>query len=130
MILIRFNFLQVFPPATTFVFATSFRGFSPTRPTERERGRVGEILGNEVVVFALLFKKKKNALLFLFTAHLPSRQTETANLVPRVLSYPPYPLSLSLSLSLSLRSVGRREPWERGCEIACVAGVERGRGRG
>ena len=91
MILMRFNFLQVFPPVPTFVFATSFRGFSPTRPTERERGRVGEILGNEVVVFALLFKKKKkkNALLFLFTAHLPSRQTETANLVPR------------------------REPWER-----------------
>ena len=71
MILIRFNFLQVFPPVPTFVFATSFRGFSPTRPTEQERGPVGEILGNEVVVFALLFKKKKkNALLFLFTAHL------------------------------------------------------------
>ena len=94
MILIRFTFLQVFPPVPTFVFATSFRGFSPTRPTERERGRVGEILGNEVVVFALLFK---NALLFLFTAHLPSRQTETANLVPR------------------------REPWERGCETASFA---------
>ena len=99
MILIRFNFLQVFPPVPTFVFATSFRGFSPTRPTERERGRVGEILGNEVVVFALLFKKKKiNALLFLFTAHLPSRQTETAKLVPR------------------------REPWERGCKTASFAG--------
>ena len=99
MILIRFTFLQVFPPVPTFVFATSFRGFSPTRPTERERGRAGEILGNEVVVFALLFKKKKkNALLFLFTAHLPSRQTETANLVPR------------------------REPWERGRETASFAG--------
>ena len=98
MILIRFTFLQVFPPVPTFEFATSFRGFSPTRPTERERGRAGEILGNEVVVFALLFKKKKNALLFLFTAHLPSRQTETANLVPR------------------------REPWERGCETASFAG--------
>ena len=77
MILIRFNFLQVFPPAPTFVFATSFRGFSPTRPTERDRGRVGEILGNEVV--------------------------ETANLVPRVLSYPPYP---TLSLSRSVGWVG------------------------
>ena len=101
MILIRFTFLQVFPPVPTFVFATSFRGFSPTRPTERERGRAGEILGNEVVVFALLFKKKKNALLFLFTAHLPSSQTETANLVPR------------------------REPWERGCETASSGTAQR-----
>ena len=64
MILIRFTFLQVFPPVPTFVFATSFRGFSPTRPTERERGRAGEIFGNEVGVFALLFKKKKNTLCF------------------------------------------------------------------
>ena len=69
MILIRVNFLQCFPPVPTFVFATSFRGFSPTRPTERERGRVGEILGNEVVVFALLFKKKKKEKRFAFSLH-------------------------------------------------------------
>ena len=67
MILIRFTFLQVFPPVPTFVFATSFRGFSPTRPTERERGRAGEIFGNEVGVFALLFKKKK--IRFAFSLH-------------------------------------------------------------
>ena len=70
MILIRFNFLQVFPPVPTFVFATSFRGFSPTRPTEQERGRVGEILGNEVVVFALLFKKTKKKTLCFFSSLL------------------------------------------------------------
>ena len=70
MILIRFTFLQVFPPVPTFVFATSFRGFSPTRPTERERGRAGEILGNEVVVFALLFKKKKKKTLSFFSSLL------------------------------------------------------------
>ena len=70
MILIRFNFLQVFSPVPTFVFATSFRGFSPTRPTERERGPVGEILGNEVVVFALLFKKKKRKTLCFFSSLL------------------------------------------------------------
>ena len=35
------------------VTATSFPGFSPTRPTERERGRVGENPGNEVVVTAV-----------------------------------------------------------------------------
>ena len=45
-----------------------------------------------------LKKKKKNALLFLFAAHLPSRQTETAKLVPR------------------------RELWERGCKTASFAG--------
>ena len=70
MILIRFNFLQVFPPVPTFVFATSFRGFSPTRPTEQERERVGEILGNEVVVFALLFKKTKKKTLCFFSSLL------------------------------------------------------------
>ena len=70
MILMRFNFLQVFPPVPTFVFATSFRGFSPTRPTERERGRVGEILGNEVVVFAPLLKKKKRKTLCFFSSLL------------------------------------------------------------
>ena len=70
MILIRFNFLQVFPPVPTFVFATSFRGFSPTRPTEQERGRVGEILGNEVVVFALLFKKTTKKTLCFFSSLL------------------------------------------------------------
>ena len=30
-----------------------------------------------------------------------------SNLVPRVLSYPPYG--------------ARREPWERGCSVSCVA---------
>ena len=50
------------------------------------------------LVYLLCYlKKKKYALLFLFTAHLPSRQTETGNLVPR------------------------REPWERGCETASFA---------
>ena len=45
------------------------------------------------------------------------------NLVPRVLSYPPYGAGeretvdqrFPGSLSLSLRRAGRREPWERGC---------------
>ena len=68
MILIRFNFLQLFSIRSyCCIFATSFRGFSPTRPTERERGRVGEILGNEVVVFALLINKKEKR--FAFSLH-------------------------------------------------------------
>ena len=45
--------------------------------------------------------------------------TGTPNLVPRVLSYPPYgarerETDRSLSLSRALRRAGRREPWERG----------------
>ena len=43
------------------VTATSFPGFSPTRPTERERGRVGENPGNEVVVTAVNEGWQKNS---------------------------------------------------------------------
>ena len=105
MILIRFNFLQVFPPATTFVFATSFRGFSPTRPTERERGRVGEILGNEVVVFALLLKKKT---LCFFSSLLicPLARPKPPTSFPGFSPTRPTLLSLSLSLSRSVGWVG------------------------
>ena len=40
----------------------------------------------------------------------------TVNLVPRVLSYPPYGArERETRVSLSLRRTGRREPWERGC---------------
>ena len=40
---------------------------------------------------------------------LLGNDTITANLVPRVLSYPPYG-----TRERALRSAGRREPWERG----------------
>ena len=43
------------------VTATSFPGFSPTRPTERERGQVGENPGNEVVVTAVNEGWQKNS---------------------------------------------------------------------
>ena len=42
------------------VTATSFPGFSPTRPTEWERGRVEENPGNEVVVTAVNEGWQKN----------------------------------------------------------------------
>ena len=35
------------------LYPTSFPGFSPTRPTERERGWAGENPGNEVALYLL-----------------------------------------------------------------------------
>ena len=51
------------------------------------------------------------------------RESWQHNLVPRVLSYPPYGARdrERVSLSLSLGREGRREPWEWGCWRHCLS---------